>query len=373
MIESAGKDGGERSSEGGRPAELLRLRGDTGAVISVDFGRSHLRAAAVDLRADLDAVEIFPPKAEISIDVGRDSAGALRGAIPLIQQAMAAKRISPEELVGVCVGVSAPIDLQTGLIATTEGMRSWQGIRPADELRYLLGRDWQDVPFMLENDANLALLAELEFGAARQAFTRESEQDIVILVKWAGGIGMSVAVDGRIVHGTRGLAGEFGHTVVDTRVEGEACAQCGKVCLESVAGGDALVGRILQQTGASRANLAEIIQQAVDGSEPDRSLLLEAAETVGRALGPIVTTLNPRLVVIGGRFAGAPETTVYTMTAEAIRRGWRATAFSNALDDADLSLGERSRQAAAEGGLIAVLRSELTGFLERKLAAVGRV
>jgi predicted NBD/HSP70 family sugar kinase len=361
LIEAAPSNGLPRP-EGGRPPHAVQLRRDAATALSIDFGLRHVYVASGTL------LGISASDTNEDVDVVHDSPKAIEAAVPLVEKVMTS--IDPRDLVGVCVGLPAPIDQKRQQIASTRGITSWTGLRPAEELRYRLGPKWSKVPFILENDANLMALAEYEFGAARRDL--ESCQDVVVVVKWSDGIGASVLINGVAVVGFRGLAAEFGHTTV--ALPGQrpdpptACRRCGHICLERHAGGEALTARLRK---GENDTFGDIVQRAIsDEDGPEREAISKAAECIGRALGLYVTLLNPRRIVIGGRHFGiAPDNvSSYRVIADSIRSGMHETGFPPALEDVDIALGTRNHLSAAEGGVIAMMRNRLPRHLARKLA-----
>jgi glucokinase len=149
-------------------------------------------------------------------------------------------------------------------------------------------------PVFVENDANLAVLAEHRFGAARG--TRNA-----LMLTIGTGIGGGVILDGRLYRGSTGAAGELGHMVVDLhgpRCQGN-CPNHG--CLEAVASGTALA----REGGASSGKA--VTDAALAGDAAAR----EAVATIGRRLGAglsgLANIFEPDVIVIGGGVIAAGE------------------------------------------------------------------
>jgi predicted NBD/HSP70 family sugar kinase len=341
----------------------IRLRPDAGIALCIDIGQRHVDVAF----GDLSGVTVSSDPEEI--DVAGDAPGALAEAVALVQGLLSKQTppVRPADLVGVCVGIPAPIDHHRGQLGSTLGLPTWAGIRPAQELRRRLGPEWDDTPFMLENDANLRALAELTLGAARAH--ADDNDHVALSVKWSEGIGGAIIKGNELITGWRGIAGEFGHTVLpnpDPSVED--CIRCGHKCLEAHAGGRALVKRIEDEGGS--LFFSELVRRAVAKDGRERTLIQQAATRIGQALGYHISSLNPRLVIIGGRPFGSlgEDVEAYGLIADFIRGGWRETGFPPSIEDVDLALAARRDLAAVEGGIIAVLRAGLPSHLERRLA-----
>ncbi|HEU5001298.1 MAG TPA: ROK family protein [Actinomycetota bacterium] len=166
------------------------------------------------------------------------------------------------------------------------------------------------LPSVVVNDATAATWAEHQHGAGRGV------ADMILLTVGTG-IGGGAIVDGRLLQGDRGYAGEFGHI---TLVEGGPMCGCGqRGCLEALASGTA-IGRMARE-GIGSAGDSIVLELA--GDQPQRitgALVAEAAhagdeyaagilERAGRWLGTglasLVNVFDPALVVVGGGAAGA--------------------------------------------------------------------
>lgn len=169
------------------------------------------------------------------------------------------------------------------------------------------------LPVFVDNDANVALLAEHMHGAARGA-------DHAILVALGTGIGGGLLLGGRLYRGATGLAAELGHIVVD--MDGPPCqgACPGRGCLEVEASGTAI--GVAGEAAARARPDSELGRRLAAGVEISGALVTELAhdgepaarevlELVGRRLGAgltgLVNALNPEVVVIGGGAGAAGE------------------------------------------------------------------
>lgn len=170
-----------------------------------------------------------------------------------------------------------------------------------------------DIPVIIENDANAAAWAEYRFGAG------QGYQHMVMLTLGTG-VGGAVIVDGHMLRGGFGVAGELGHMrVVPNGVEC-GCGQFG--CIESYASGTALVRTARElvasghPSGARLAELAEaageltgaqVYQAIVDGDPGARKLLADVGSWTGQAIASLSAILDPEIVVIGGGVSSAGE------------------------------------------------------------------
>jgi len=338
-----------RSSQGGRPPNSVALDPQAGIAMGIDFGHRHIRVAL----GGLTGVNLLEEPVDEELDVDAQARDSLETAVRLAKRALGA--FPPNKLIGVCVGVPGPLDEARGTIASSNVMKDWRGFRPAEQLQQRLR--W-GTRFFPENDANLGLLAEQADGAAVGAAN-------VIYVKWASGLGAALAVEGHLYRGTRGIAGELGHTPVPGAADvSPVCPRCQHTgCLEILAGGDAIAADFGQSR--TEARFKSVLDSARRANGTERVRIQAAALAVGRTLGPLVTSLNPELVVIGGLF----EPDDYGWVADPVLEGIREYAFPPALDDLTIRIGEHPLEAEARGGVLAVLQRYASRYLVERLTA----
>ena len=158
----------------------------------------------------------------------------------------------------------------------------------ADELRSRLG-----LPVVIDNDANMAALAEARVGAG-------VGYRMVLMVTVGTGIGGGLVIDGVVERG-RGHLGEFGHVILDP--QGPECV-CGlRGCWEAMASGTALdrVARMLagDQTSEDTGG-AELIAAAIAGDPAAVEAVRAVGVALGRGLATLLTAFDPDVIVVGG-------------------------------------------------------------------------
>jgi predicted NBD/HSP70 family sugar kinase len=171
------------------------------------------------------------------------------------------------------------------------------------DLEQMLG-----VHIRIENDANCFALAEANFGSAKDG-------KVVFGVIMGTGVGGGIVVNGSVLDGAQGIAGEWGHNVLEP--DGDDC-YCGKRgCVETVVSGPALE-RYYQRSSGHRADLHEIVKAAREGSDEDaKATLNRLTESFGKALSVVVNILDPDIIVLGGGVGNIDE--LYTEGVEALR------------------------------------------------------
>jgi predicted NBD/HSP70 family sugar kinase len=363
---------GRPGPSGGRPGTLVSLKADAGFALAIHFAHRHVRAAA----GNLLGYKVFFPRGEgesvatleAEVDVGANAEESLATAVKLIREAM--KGRDKKDLVAVTVGWPAPVrSVDRGEVVIDETLEQWLGIgRPAERLKKLLG--WPKVTFLTENDANLGALMEMEHGAGH-------DYSNFIYVHWNSGIGGAAVIDGVLRRGESGLAGEIGHIPVDVEERHhEKCRRCGSThCLEVLAGGTAVVNRVRSLAPDIMVeSLSDVIELAHAGSprsQTARLVLNDAAQLVGKALGPLVTWSNPSAIVVGGHFGQDEERDPFSLISKGLLDGLQETAAPAALRRVQTT-GSQWRYGAVQGGVVLGLQEGLESFVEDRLVVNGR-
>ncbi|MEY4988878.1 MAG: hypothetical protein RI933_511, partial [Actinomycetota bacterium] len=170
-----------------------------------------------------------------------------------------------------------------------------------------------DFPVVIENDANAAGWAEFRYGAGRG-------YKHMTMLTIGTGVGGAIIVDGRVLRGGFGVAGELGHMRVVPDGLPCGCGQNG--CLESYGSGTALLksaralansadpaGARLRELEATAGELsgAQVYQAIVEGDPGALRLLEQLGTHLGRAIASLSAILDPEVVVIGGGVSAAGE------------------------------------------------------------------
>ncbi len=162
----------------------------------------------------------------------------------------------------------------------------------------------------MTNDANAAVLGEMQFGAA------QGMNDFIVITLGTG-LGSGIVLNGALVYGSDGFAGEMGHTIV---VPGGRLCNCGrKGCLETYASAEGIRrtveellsdetrSSILREAQNGQLNGKKIAEAAAKGDEVALEAFRITAETLGRSLGNLVTLLSPEAIIIFGGLAQAGD------------------------------------------------------------------
>ena len=219
-----------------------------------------------------------------------------------IEEKLAEKNISKEEVDGIGIGVPGPVNAEGDVIAAVNLF--WGYKKLSKELNELTG-----LTVKVGNDANVAALGEAWKGAAAGAKN-------VILVTLGTGVGGGIIVDGKIVAGHHGAGGEIGHANV-MHDETETCNCGNKGCLEQYTSATGIV-RLANQALASSEEPSvlreekELSAKAVlDGYKSGDALSVRVMDKVGEILGGALAmftaVVDPETIVIGGGVSKAGQ------------------------------------------------------------------
>ncbi len=264
-------------------------------VVGVDLGGTKLSAGVVD--AELRVHHRAVRRAR-----GRDQAEVVATIVAAVEEAV---ETAPGTVEAVGFGIPSLIDQRRGVPVFTTHL-------PLRDLPFReLMAERLGLPVFVDNDANLALLAEVRAGAAAGAAH-------AVMFTLGTGIGGAAWIAGRLLHGAVGAAGELGHTVIE--VDGPACP-CGNVgCLEALASGTALgreglrvargqpdsaLGRAL--AGGREVTGALVTELAHDGDPASRDLVALIGMRLGVGIANAVNVFGPEVVVVGGGVIAADE------------------------------------------------------------------
>lgn len=261
------ESGAVRAGERGRPGVAVSLSGHRVAALGLEINIDYLAACVVDLTRTVRLRRIIPADNRNS-----DPAAILESLRALAKETTAEAAAAGLRVIGAALAV--PGLVEGGMLRSAPHL-GWRDVRVSDLV---------DVPFEIDNEANLAALGELWFGP------RESD---FLYVSGEIGIGAGLVVQGGVFKGTYGLAGELGHVVVVP--DGPGCRCGGRGCLEVYAGQDALLGDL--------GSVRELVSRLEAGDQA----ALEACRRAGHALGVALTSavhlLDPGTIVLGGIFA----------------------------------------------------------------------
>ncbi|MGW7069849.1 ROK family protein [Streptomyces sp. NPDC054855] len=267
--------GPERPGKVGRPGSALAVSRSGPAGIGAEVGVDHLAVCAVDLRGEVRVRAVRQGD-----NRGRAPQPVIKELIALVRQVSEEARQAGLRPAGLALAVPGLVARDTGVAVRAPNL-DWHDV----DLGALLPGG---LPLTVDNEANFGALAELWLGD-------EAPQDF-LHVSAEIGIGAALVVDGRLLRGTRGFAGELGH--VPVWPDGPPCPCGGRGCLEQYAGEEAVWRAAGLDPGTDRVGL--LAERAAQGEENVRQALHSAGAALGIALTGAVNLLDPRSVVLGG-------------------------------------------------------------------------
>jgi len=276
----------------------------SGARIGIDFGGTKIELAILHASGESETL----PR----VDNPRDYDSAIRALCDLVAQAE--QRLGYATTIGF--GTPGSINPRTGLMRNSNSV--WLNGRPFKaDVEAALGR-----AVRMANDANCLALSEAQDGAAAGAKS-------VFAVIIGTGCGGGLVVDGRLVEGVSGIAGEFGHVGLPWLRAGEFPGPdcwCGLPgCLETWVSGDGFAARFAETTGRT-LKAPEIVAAAAQDDVQARDALDAYADRLARGLALVANIADPDCFVLGGGMSNVQG--LYTALPPLVAR----YAFSDAWD-----------------------------------------
>lgn len=279
---------GQAGEAGGKRPTLVKFNAAAGRVAGISVGAEVTRIAVADLDGKLQRTTEFATLAREGADIllvriAQALTTLLRGGGPRLR--------------AIGAGVPGRVDCGTGVVLESGSVFGWQNV----DLGYPLAKRF-GCPVRIDNDANVALTAELHSGAASEAHT-------AVLIRAETGIGSAVAIGRRIHHGANWAAGEIGHLA--------AQASAGQVSprgeLESVLGADEIALRVRETAKNSavlRKHLREhgevpaLFRAADEDDAAAREVARNIAHHASLAVANQALAYDPDLVLLSGGIFG---------------------------------------------------------------------
>lgn len=305
----------------GPKSEVLMLGPRAGAAVGVEIGRGHLSVGVGDANGCLLG-EPEVRNEEHSID-GVSAKKTFAKAARMVKKQLQECGVDPADVRGVGVSLPGPISID-GHTLTHAISTNYQDIDIPAKFGAALEKGAEVTgEVVVENDVDVLARGEQRYGKGYGL------RDFMV-IKHSGGIGAGIVADERLVRGRGGGGGgEIGHCRVNpealvsevTKLRGmkEPRCKCQGFChLEAYAGGDAIVGRILElekrkkdpgfdRDAALPLQLDEVMRLAQLGREPHRQVVMDAGAFVGYAVNTLIHLFNPERVLICGKLSEMGE------------------------------------------------------------------
>jgi predicted NBD/HSP70 family sugar kinase len=277
----------------GRPRRAVALHGAHVGALGMEINVDYIAVHGTDL-SGRSLVE----RRVVHDAMGSGPDSAVRRLGLVAKEAVEAMRRAGAVPAGVAVAVPGLVDVARGVVTLAPNLH-WRDLPLAEQLSAILGRP--RVPVRVDNDANLAALAEYTSGVA-------AGTPHLVYLTGEVGVGGGIISGGDLLRGADGFSGEVGHLRVDPN--GEECG-CGRIgCWETMVGLRALLDAAADPDDPVRHpglalddRLHELNRRAGLGDTRTLAALEQIGHWVGVGAGAMANALNPGAVVLSGYFA----------------------------------------------------------------------
>lgn len=262
-------------------------------VVGMDIGGTNTVFGVVDSRGNVLASDSIKTQEHKEIDEYVDA--VCKKLIPLLQQFGGAEKFKG-------MGVGAPNgNYYKGTIEFAPNL-PWKGVIPLAAMF----EDKLGIPTALTNDANAAAIGEMTYGAARGLRN-------FIMITLGTGVGSGIVINGQLVYGHDGFAGELGHVIVER--DGRLCGCGRKGCLETYCSAtgvartarEFLVARsepsLLREIPAEEIVSKDVYDAAIKGDKLAQEIFEYTGTILGRTLADFIAFSSPEAIILFGGLA----------------------------------------------------------------------
>ena len=279
-------------------------------VLACDLGGTNLRMAAIDREGNI----LYRTKRDTpKTDRAEEILAAIAGSAEECRQ-----KIEEGEVLAVAVAAPATVSAEKGVILKAPNVPALDGFRIVAALEEEL-----NMKAILENDANAAGVGENWVGASK-GFANS------ICVTLGTGVGGGIIIDGKVLHGVDGTAGEIGH--VNVEPFGAPCGCGSRGCLEQYSSATAIVRQVQELaaqypkselSNVGRLTSKDVYEAGKQGDELALEVFRRQGFYLGIALASLINVLNPEIIVIGGGAAAGWDLFMPHLQEQVEYRAWR--------------------------------------------------
>ena len=302
------------SGKVGRSAITYEVAPDGGYVLGIDLGANTIRLAIVSITGAI-VYEIEQPASE------KTGSAVLEQLKSLVETGLSEARVSPGKLRLTAVATPGVVDPDTGHLALAPNMGDVSSLDVAAALREALG-----CTVTIENDVNAAMIGEAWKGCCAGI-------ENGAFISLGTGIGLGMMINGKLIKGARGTAGEISYLPFGGDPYAESSLERG--ALECAIGADGILDRYRQAGGESQS-VREVLERANNGDAAALATIGETARLAALLVLSVDAILDPEKIVLGGNVGRQPlmvkmiteslaKTTRRTIAVEASLLGPRAT------------------------------------------------
>ena len=312
-------------------------------IIGVDIGGTSVKIGLINHDGEI----VY--KWEIPTNKDNQGRGIVDDIWNSITETLSKQNIA-SDIIGIGVGAPGFVNRKTGIVEEAVNI-GWKNFELRDAFHKL-----SHLPVFIENDANLAALAENWQGSGEQS------KDVMFITLGTG-VGGGIIVNGEIMNGVNGTAAELGHILVDPN--GSPC-NCGRTgCLETIASATGIVRQAMDEvTNNSNGALASFYKQqgkleakdvfnlAQEGDMASENIIDKTMDVLGLAIANTAVIINPSQIIIGGGVSKAGEQLL-----SKINRSFKKYALPRISECCELRLAELGNDAGIIGAAYLVKKS----------------
>jgi len=288
-------------SQGGRRPVELKFNCRAGYVIGIEVTSQEIAIAIADLKNYPHYIT------RINVDMS-DPSVAIDKLVAAVEDIIFSEEQKNKKFLGVAIAFPGLIKVNEGIIKRSVNLgKKWTNILLKDALEKRLG-----IPVFIENNPKVATMGEKWFGGGTCC-------ENLIYINMGEGISAGIMLEDCIIQGSRGFAGQIGHTVM---IEQGPLCNCGnRGCLEAICGIPALVRKVHEELPYingedalrkrfemyNKISINDIIEIALLEQSYAREILRQAGKYVALATANLINLFNPDEVFIGGKLAAAAE------------------------------------------------------------------
>ena len=315
-------------------------------IIGIDLGGTSIKFGILTLEGEVQ------DKWAIPTNILSDGKHIVPDIIESINHRLNLYNLDKSDFIGIGMGTPGTVDIEAATVRGAFNL-NWADVQevgaPISE--------GVGLPFILDNDANVAALGERWVGAG------ENQPDVVFITLGTG-VGGGIVADGNLIHGVVGAAGEIGHIVVEPH-DGFACTCGNHGCLETVTSATGVV-RLARKFAEEYEGSSQITASIDNGDEVTSKDIFIAAEAgdafalsvvdkfayyLGFACANLGSTLNPAAIVIGGGVSAAGE-----FLRSKVETYFQKYSFSTVRDSTKIKLAELGNDAGIIGAASLALK-----------------
>jgi len=281
-------------------------------IIGVDIGGTKVRVGILDPEGNLNVSKIIPTNPELGVE------NTINRIILTTEELIKGQNLKSNNFSAVSIGVPGSVELDTGTVLLAPNIY-WKNVPLGSIIR-----EYFQLPTFIEQDTKIAALGEFIKGAGKG-----SKNCIYITV--STGIGSGIIIDGNLVRGSGGTAGEIGHMVLDPY--GPQCTCGNRGCLQMLSSGPAIATKMKQaiRNGAfsiienlvpniDEIKCEDVIKALKEGDNLALQILEESTYYLGLGISYVVSLLNPEVVILGGGVVQGGDDLVINLVKNAVQK-----------------------------------------------------